>query len=51
MQKFIARQNIERFRKLLNEARDESERRTLLQLLEKEEQKLAELQNAKKPGD
>ncbi|MDL2398309.1 hypothetical protein [Rhizobium mayense] len=54
MQDFISRQNIERFRKLLNKACDEEERRILCQLLEAEEKKLADSQAAatgKEPGD
>ncbi|MBB3456452.1 hypothetical protein FHT86_004760 [Rhizobium sp. BK313] len=54
MQEFIARKNIERFRTLLSETRDESKRQTLLQLLKAEEKKLADLQVSaatKKPDD
>ncbi|MDL2410731.1 hypothetical protein PY650_35295 [Rhizobium calliandrae] len=54
MQDFIARQNIERFRTLLNKVCDEEERRTLCQLLEAEEKKLADSKAAvagKGPND
>ncbi|MDE1993856.1 MAG: hypothetical protein KGI75_15235 [Rhizobiaceae bacterium] len=54
MQEFIARQNIERFRKLLQEVRSEAERKTLLELLEAEEKKLRDLRAAmatRKPSD
>ncbi len=54
MQEFIARENIERFRKLLNDVRSDAERKTLLQLLEAEEKKLANLRAsaaAEKPPD
>jgi len=42
---FIARLNIERFRKLLVEEIDEARRKILLQLLEDEEKKLAALES------
>jgi hypothetical protein len=39
MERFIRRENIKRYRKLLLEAKDESERRRIQKLLTKEEQK------------
>jgi len=50
MDEIIARLNIERFRKLLAEERDEAKRQTILQLLADEEVKLRALQNKRLPG-
>ena len=41
MERFIRRENIKRFRKLLLEAKDDAERRRIQKLLIKEEQKEA----------
>lgn len=49
MDKYIARLNIEHFRKLLARETDETKRETLIQLLAEEELKLAALRNAAKP--
>lgn len=38
MQEFIRRKNIERYRKLLAETQDETQRKVLLELLAKEEE-------------
>jgi hypothetical protein len=43
MDQNIARLNVEHFRKLLINERDESKRQTILRLLREEEDKLAEL--------
>jgi hypothetical protein len=39
MERFVRRENIKRYRKLLREAEDEAERRRILALLKEEEQK------------
>lgn len=44
MQKFIARENIKRFRRLLQTVSTENDREVLLKLLKSEEEKLAKLQ-------
>ena len=48
----VARLNIEHFRKLLSQEKDEAKRQTILRLLAEEEAKLASLSNApeKKSG-
>ena len=45
MEKTVARLNIERFRRKLNDEADETTRQTLLHLLAEEEEKLAQLTN------
>jgi hypothetical protein len=39
MERFVRRENIRRFRKLLREAEDDAERQRILTLLKEEEQK------------
>jgi len=39
MERFVRRENIKRYRKLLREANDEADRRHILMLLKEEEQK------------
>ena len=43
MERFIRRENIKRYRKLLREAKDDAERRRILKLLAEEERKKAGL--------
>jgi hypothetical protein len=50
MDEYIARLNIEHFRKLLDKEPDEAKRKTLLHLLAEEERKLAALGSASKRG-
>ena len=52
MYRTVARLNIEHFRKLLSQEKDEAKRQTILRLLAEEEVKLASLSNApeKKSG-
>ena len=52
MDRTVARLNIEHFRKLLSQEKDEAKRQTILRLLAEEEAKLASLSNApeKKSG-
>jgi hypothetical protein len=51
MDLFIARLNIEHFRTLLIKETDEARRKTILQLLEAEEKKLAALARARRKGE
>ncbi|HVZ51192.1 MAG TPA: hypothetical protein VG986_04450 [Pseudolabrys sp.] len=48
MERFVIRENIDRYRRMLDEASDEVTRRQILRLLKEEEEKLA---NVTKPGD
>ncbi|WP_180356070.1 hypothetical protein [Aliirhizobium smilacinae] len=51
MEEYIARLNMERFRKLLGEKEwSDSERQTLLKLLEEEEEKILKLRLARDRG-
>ena len=45
MDRTVARLNIEHFRKLLSQEKDEAKRQTILRLLAEEEAKLASLSN------
>jgi hypothetical protein len=50
MEEFLARQNVLHYRQMLESAKDDVQRRTLLQLLAEEEAKLA-TQQKPKPND
>ena len=50
MQRFIARENIKRFREMLADTTDEQKRETLSQLLSDEEARLARLDGESKPA-